>query len=76
METSAGLPEGNAAYLDAYPTRTGVASRSAATHAAIEQPRAAELRADYAAAFTEWDASQDAAFWDRFTADGPADGVR
>ncbi|MFG2225199.1 hypothetical protein [Streptomyces sp. NPDC048644] len=42
-------------------------------HAAIELLRAAELEAQYTEAFEEWDASGDAAFWDRMAGDGIAD---
>ncbi|WP_043264357.1 ribbon-helix-helix protein, CopG family [Streptomyces sp. CT34] len=76
MKISVSLPEEDVVYLDAYAARTEAESRSAVIHAAVEQLRAAELRADYEAAFAEWDASEDAAFWDRFTGDGLTDEAR
>ncbi|WP_274915690.1 antitoxin [Streptomyces sp. WZ-12] len=63
-------------FVDAYAAKRAVDSRSAVIHAAIEQLREAELRADYEAAFAEWDASEDAAFWDQFTGDGLTDEAR
>ncbi|MGI5468788.1 ribbon-helix-helix domain-containing protein [Streptomyces sp. CA-132043] len=70
MKISVSLPQEDVAFVDEYASRTDAESRSAVIHAAIELLRATELEADYEAAFAEWDASDDAAFWDRFAGDG------
>ncbi|MEU9503732.1 antitoxin [Streptomyces sp. NPDC048196] len=67
------LPPEDVAFVDEYAARTEAGSRSAALHAAIELLRASWLAADYDAAFAEWEASEDAAFWDRFAGDGISD---
>lgn len=73
MKISVSLPQEDVAFVDEYATRTEAESRSAVIHAAIEMLRNAELVAEYEAAFEEWDASEDAALWDRTTGDGIAD---
>ncbi|MDX3453029.1 ribbon-helix-helix domain-containing protein [Streptomyces sp. ME02-8801-2C] len=73
MKISVSLPEDDVAFVDEYARRTGAASRSAVIHDAIELLRAAWLEEEYAEAFAEGDGSEDAAFWDRFSADGLTD---
>lgn len=70
MKISVSLPHEDVAFVDEYATKTETASRSAVIHAAIELLRAAELEAEYTEAFAEWDASEDAALWDRTSGDG------
>lgn len=76
MKISVSLPQEDVTFVDAYAAKTEAESRSAVIHAAIELLRASQLEADYAAAFEEWDASEDAAFWDRTTGDGLTDAQR
>ncbi|MFI9027585.1 type II toxin-antitoxin system ParD family antitoxin [Streptomyces sp. NPDC053560] len=76
MKISVSLPQEDVAFLDEYAARVEAESRSAVIHAAIEQLRAAESEADYEAAFAEWDAGEDAALWDRFSADGLSNEAR
>ncbi|MEV0599836.1 ribbon-helix-helix domain-containing protein [Streptomyces sp. NPDC050315] len=76
MKISVSLPQEDVAFVDEYAARTEAESRSAVIHAAIEMLRAAELEADYEAAFAEWDASDDAAFWDRLSGDGLSNEAR
>ena len=73
MKISVSLPEEDVAFVDEYATRTDADSRSAVIHAAIELLRTAGLEAEYTEAFQEWDASEDAALWDRTVADGLTD---
>jgi len=73
MKISVSLPQEDVAFVDEFAAQTAAHSRSAVIHAAIELLRASQLEADYAAAFQEWDASEDAALWDQTVADGPAD---
>ncbi|MGW1372738.1 antitoxin [Streptomyces sp. NPDC002446] len=73
MKISVSLPQADVTFVDEYARRTEAESRSAVIHAAIELLRAAELEAEYTEAFEEWDASEDAAFWDRASGDGITD---
>ncbi|MFJ9411105.1 ribbon-helix-helix domain-containing protein [Streptomyces sp. NPDC101393] len=70
MKISVSLPAEDLAFVDEYATRTAAESRSAVIHAAIEALRAGDLEAEYTEAFAEWDASEDAALWDRTSGDG------
>jgi Arc/MetJ-type ribon-helix-helix transcriptional regulator len=76
MKISVSLPQEDVTFVDDYAARTEAESRSAVIHAAIELLRAAQLEAEYTEAFAEWDASEDAAFWDQFTGDGLTDETR
>ncbi|WP_028813413.1 ribbon-helix-helix domain-containing protein [Streptomyces flavidovirens] len=76
MKISVSLPQEDVTFVDAYAAKTEAESRSAVIHAAIEMLRASQLEEDYGAAFQEWDASEDAAFWDRTTGDGLTDAQR
>jgi Arc/MetJ-type ribon-helix-helix transcriptional regulator len=73
MKISASLPEEDVAFLDNYAADVGAASRSAVIHEAINVLRTVGLEAAYAAAWSEWEAGEDAAPWDRTVADGMAD---
>ncbi|MFE2986839.1 type II toxin-antitoxin system ParD family antitoxin [Streptomyces sp. NPDC059262] len=70
MKISVSLPQEDVTFVDEYASRTEADSRSAVIHAAIELLRTAELEAQYTEAFAEWDASEDAALWDRTAGDG------
>ena len=76
MKISVSLPEGDVAFVDEYAARNAADSRSAVIHAAIELLRQAQLEQEYTEAFAEWDGSEDAAFWDQFSADGLTDEAR
>ncbi|MBT2505258.1 ribbon-helix-helix protein, CopG family [Streptomyces sp. ISL-98] len=76
MKISVSLPQEDVTFVDAYAAKTEAQSRSAVIHAAIELLRNSQLESDYAAAFDEWDASEDAAFWDRTVGDGLTDAQR
>lgn len=76
MKISVSLPEEDVSFVDEYARRTEAASRSAVIHDAIELLRASRLEEEYAEAFAEWDGSEDAAFWDQFSADGLTDEAR
>lgn len=73
MKISVSLPREDVAFVDEYATRTEADSRSAVIHAAIELLRAAQLEAEYTEAFEEWDASGEAALWERTAGDGIVD---
>ncbi|GAA3175627.1 MULTISPECIES: ribbon-helix-helix domain-containing protein [Streptomyces] len=72
MKISVSLPQEDVAFVDEFASRTEAESRSAVIHAAIELLRAAELESQYAEAFEEWDASEDAKLWDGTSGDGIA----
>lgn len=76
MKLSVSLTEEDVAFVDDYAAQTGVPSRSAVIHQAIELLRAAELEDAYSAAWDEWDGSEEAQVWDAATADGLADAAR
>ncbi|GAA2956554.1 ribbon-helix-helix domain-containing protein [Streptomyces enissocaesilis] len=76
MKISVSLPQEDVTFVDAYAAKTEAESRSAVIHAAIELLRTSQLESDYAAAFEEWDAGGDAAFWDRTAGDGLTDAQR
>ncbi|MBT2466723.1 ribbon-helix-helix protein, CopG family [Streptomyces sp. ISL-66] len=76
MKISVSLPQEDVEFVDEYAAATAANSRSAVIHAAIERLRASQLEADYEAAFAEWEASEDAAFWNQFSGDGLTDEAR
>lgn len=76
MKLSVSLPEDDVAVLDEYAQATGLPSRSAALHDAIQLLRHADLEQNYASAWEEWTSSGDQALWEATTADGLADAAR
>ena len=68
MKVSISLPEDDVAFLDDYARARGD-SRSAALHRAVRLLRERGLGAEYAAAWDDWDAA-DEALWDGATGDG------
>ncbi|WP_327297591.1 MULTISPECIES: ribbon-helix-helix domain-containing protein [unclassified Streptomyces] len=70
MKISVSLPQEDVALLDRYAADTGKLSRSAVIHHAIELLRSSRLEADYAEAWDEWEAGEDAALWERTAGDG------
>lgn len=70
MKVSISLPDEDLAFLDRYTKETGLESRSAALQKAVRLLRSSELRAEYAAAWEEFDASGDAALWETTVGDG------
>ena len=70
MKLSVSLPEEDVEFLDAYARDQRIESRSAVLHQAIRLLRATELSDDYADAWDEWSASNDASAWDAVASDG------
>ena len=68
MKVSVSLPDDDVAFLDDYARARGD-SRSAALQRAVRLLRERGLGAEYAAAWDDWDAA-DEAFWDAATGDG------
>jgi Arc/MetJ-type ribon-helix-helix transcriptional regulator len=76
MKVSVSLPEEDVAYIDDYAQRVGAPSRSSVLHQAVALLRMSELEAAYAAAFHEWQASEDHDLWENVVADGLTDAPR
>lgn len=76
MKVSVSLPEEDIAYIDEYAQRVGAQSRSSVLHEAVALLRLSELEAAYAAAFQEWQGSEDSDLWDSTASDGLADAPR
>ena len=76
MKLSISLPESDVEFVDEYVSTSSAESRSAVIHAAIEMLRAASMEREYAAAFDEWDSSEDGRLWEAATADGMAHEAR
>ena len=70
MKLSVSLPAVDVEFLDTYANSQGFGSRSAVLHKAVRLLRAAEFGAAYEDAFAEWEATGDAAAWERTAADG------
>lgn len=70
MKVSVSLPDDDVEYLDAYASRRGLESRSAAVQKAVRLLRSSELGAAYETAWHEWAASEDAEMWETVGADG------
>jgi len=76
MKLSISLTDDDLAMVDAYATKAGLSSRSAAVQHAIRLLRHATLDADYANAWNEHDATGEGIVWDSVTGDGLLDATR
>lgn len=72
MKLSVSLPQGDVEFIDQYATEHQVGSRSAVVHRALSLLRSNELGAHYAAAWGEWESSDDE-LWGSTISDGLAD---
>jgi antitoxin MazE9 len=70
MKVSISLPDEDLAFLDEYTRAAGLESRSAAVQKAVRLLRAADLAAEYAAAWEAFDPAGDAALWETTVGDG------
>jgi Arc/MetJ-type ribon-helix-helix transcriptional regulator len=70
MKVSVSLPDEDVAFLDAYASAQGFASRSAAVHRAVRLLRASELGSAYEDAWDEWTDSGEGAVWETAVGDG------
>lgn len=68
MKLSVSLPSGDVEFIDQYAAEHGVGSRSGVVQYAVVLLRASELGDDYAAAWEEWETSEDAV-WDSTISD-------
>jgi len=76
MKLSVSLPEDDIVILDDYVRATGLASRSAAIHTAVQMLRLPHLEEDYATAWQQWDDSGDDSVWQNASTDGLVDAPR
>ncbi|AXE37408.1 ribbon-helix-helix domain-containing protein [Acidipropionibacterium virtanenii] len=76
MKLSVSLSKEQVETIDRYIRATGMRSRSAVIQKAIGMLETTGLGDDYAAAWTEWEASGDAEAWESAAADGLADDPR
>ncbi|MGI9092394.1 MAG: ribbon-helix-helix domain-containing protein [Mycobacteriales bacterium] len=76
MKLSVSLRDEDVAILDEFTRTSGLPSRSAAVQHAIRLLRLPDLEDDYAAAWSEWEASGEQAAWDTTAADGLTDVAR
>lgn len=76
MKVSVSLPHDDVAFVDDYASRSDLSSRSAVIHRAIQLLRTATLTDAYAAAWEEWEGTEDARLWDVTAADGVSDAQR
>ncbi len=70
MKLSVSLPDDDVAVLDEHARKTGLRSRSAAVHQAIQLLRRSGLEADYVAAWEDWDRSGERDLWEAAAIDG------
>jgi Arc/MetJ-type ribon-helix-helix transcriptional regulator len=70
MKVSISLPDEDVEFLDHYTKERGLESRSAALQKAVRLLRSAELAAEYAAAWEEFDPEGEAALWETTVGDG------
>lgn len=76
MKLSISIPDEDVQVLDAYARDSGLRSRSASVHAAVQLLRQRDLEVDYARAWDEWETSGQAKKWDATSADGIDDAAR
>lgn len=70
---SVSIPVADVEFMDEYAAQHGVKSRSGVVQQALSLLRSTQLEDDYAAAFQEGEAGDDAALWDATTGDGLLD---
>ena len=76
MKLSVSLPDEDVNFLDEYVAQSGTSSRSSVIHQAIGLLRTASMEDAYAAAWEEWETSEDATLWASTASDGIVDASR
>jgi hypothetical protein len=76
MKLSVSLSAEDVALLDEYARTSGLRSRSAAVQHAIHLLRHADLENDYAAAWDDWESSDERVMWEGTVSDGLTDASR
>jgi len=75
MKLSVSLSSGDVEFIDQYAAEHGVGSRSGVVQRAVVLLRASGLGDDYAAAWDEWESSEDGV-WDSTVSDGLSGAAR
>ena len=70
MKVSVSLPDEDLEFLDSYARETGIPSRSAVMHKAVDLLRSSQLGDAYERAWAEWAAAEDDDAWDTAAGDG------
>jgi hypothetical protein len=70
VKVSVSIQAADVEFIDRYAALHGIRSRSGVIERALSLLRSAQLEDDYAAAWQEWEGSDDAALWDRTVGDG------
>ena len=70
VKLSVSMVEEDVAFIDEYAKAHKAPSRSAVLHEAVDLLRASQLSDAYAAAWQEWDSSEDAEDWETTVGDG------
>lgn len=70
MKLSVSLPDPQIDFVDHYQRVHGLSSRSEVLQVALRILQERALEEEYRAAGEEWQASEDAALWDRVSGDG------
>ncbi len=70
MKLSVSLPDEDVVVLDEHARKVGLRSRSAAIHQAVRLLSRSGLEEDYAAAWEEWDRSDEREMWEAAVGDG------
>ena len=76
MKLSVSLPDDDIAVLDAYIKRTGLPSRSAGLHQAVQMLRFPDLEDNYTEAWAQWSTYERESPWENTVADGITDAAR
>lgn len=76
MKLSVSLSDDDVAVLDGYVEKAGLPSRSAGLQRAVQMLRNPALEDEYADAWEQWSADEEAAGWEHTAADGIADAPR
>ncbi|BBZ52947.1 antitoxin [Mycobacterium heidelbergense] len=76
MKLSVSLSDQDIAVLDAYVKKAGLPTRSAGLQRAVQMLRHPTLEEDYAQAWAQWSAAEDAEAWEATVGDGVSDAPR
>jgi hypothetical protein len=76
MKLSVSLSDQDIAVLDAYVKKAGLPTRSAGLQRAVQMLRHPALEEDYAQAWAQWSADEDAKAWETTGGDGVSDAAR
>jgi hypothetical protein len=73
VKVSVSISAADIEFMDRYAAQHDVKSRSGVIQRALSLLRSTQLEDDYAAAWKEWDGTEDAALWETTVGDGLSD---